>query len=292
MMSVAKSTNEGLTWTRSHLMTAGGTPTIEGFVNSIAVDPSDKNIVYAAGYYMKNAIRLVGGVFRSNDGGGTWTEVGTTIPEPIFVICVDPWNSHRVYAGTESGLYISTDQGISWQSPTTDFYVNCMIGDPAVANRLFVGTLSGVYSSDDGGDSFSEMNMGLSNKDVLCIDYDPTNQTLYVGTNGSGVFRYRMSTYVEERKDKTLPFLYALHPNVPNPFNETTMLRFDLPDLCDVDLSVFNLLGKKVDTVFRGFEPAGTYRVAWKAENLPSGLYLCRLKAGKYVETRKLVFQR
>ena len=284
-MSVAKSTDDGSTWTRRDLSTE------PGHVHSIAVDPFNPNIVYAAGYYKINRDR-VGGVFKSTDGGLDWTEVGTSIPKEVFVVCVDPYNTSRVYAGTDDGLHISTDAGISWQSPTTPFEVRCMVADSTTPNNLFVGTRSGVSSSTDGGACFTEMNAGLWSQDVQCMDFDPTNRALYVGTFAGGVFRYLLETPVDAPGKPPLPSAFAMHPNYPNPFNASTDIRFSLSKSCFVTLKIYNLMGREIQTLTHGQRQAGEYTIRWEAADQPSGIYIGRLRAGDFVKTRKLVLQK
>jgi len=86
-----------------------------------------------------------------------------------------------------------------------------------------------------------------------------------------------------------LPKAYALHPNWPNPFNPTTMIRYDVPQAGKVQLTIFNLLGQRVATLLDQRQLAGSYTVAWDAANLPSGVYLCRMDAPQFVRTRKLL---
>jgi len=95
-----------------------------------------------------------------------------------------------------------------------------------------------------------------------------------------------------------LPRSFVLQPNYPNPFNSNTMIRFSLPADGDIDLSVYDLAGQKVATLVAGHRERGTYRVNWdgtdeRGRELASGMYVCRLQAGKgLVETRKLVLVR
>jgi hypothetical protein len=85
------------------------------------------------------------------------------------------------------------------------------------------------------------------------------------------------------------PKSFALHPNWPNPFNSTTMIRYDVPQACKVSLTIFNLLGQRVATPFDGRQIAGSYAISWDAGHLPSGVYLCRMDAAGFVQTRKMV---
>jgi hypothetical protein len=86
-----------------------------------------------------------------------------------------------------------------------------------------------------------------------------------------------------------LPTTFALYPNWPNPFNSTTMIRYDVPQAGKVNLTIFNLLGQRVTTLFDGRQVAASHTVAWDAADLPSGVYLCRMQTQGFMQTRKML---
>jgi hypothetical protein len=85
------------------------------------------------------------------------------------------------------------------------------------------------------------------------------------------------------------PEEFVLHQNVPNPFNETTEIGYELPADEPVTLKVYNVRGQQVATLVDAFRPVGQYVIRWSAADLASGVYFCRLQAGEFVETRKMV---
>jgi hypothetical protein len=87
----------------------------------------------------------------------------------------------------------------------------------------------------------------------------------------------------------SLPTVYALYPNYPNPFNATTTLRFDLPQAGHVKLVVFNVMGQAVAMVAEGMYPAGRHSLSFDATNLPSGMYFVKLEAGSYRGLQKML---
>jgi len=88
------------------------------------------------------------------------------------------------------------------------------------------------------------------------------------------------------------PMNFWLSQNYPNPFNPKTAISFQLSANSFVSLRVFDVLGREVAVLVNEEKPAGVYRVAWDARNLPSGVYLYRLHAGAFVETRKKLLLR
>jgi hypothetical protein len=88
------------------------------------------------------------------------------------------------------------------------------------------------------------------------------------------------------------PESYALGQNYPNPFNPSTVIEYAVPSAGDVNLAVFDLLGREVRTLVSGPVTAGVHRVRFDARDLASGVYLYRLRAGEFVQTRKLTLVR
>jgi serine protease len=86
------------------------------------------------------------------------------------------------------------------------------------------------------------------------------------------------------------PARYQLAQNYPNPFNPSTTLQFQVPQKSFVSLKVFDLLGRELATLVNEERQAGIYSVSWDASRLPSGVYFYRLRAGDFVETKKMVF--
>lgn len=94
---------------------------------------------------------------------------------------------------------------------------------------------------------------------------------------------------VEIGYEASLPRDYRLDQNYPNPVNPTTTIRFALPKQVPVTLTVYNLLGQTVSTLVEGNLPPGEYQITLNAMDLPTGLYLYRLRAGRFTQSRKLV---
>ena len=86
-----------------------------------------------------------------------------------------------------------------------------------------------------------------------------------------------------------LPREYSLEQNYPNPFNPSTVIRYELPGGANVLLDVYNSVGERVATLVDGPQGAGIHEVNFNGGSLASGMYLYRLKAGSYQETRKML---
>jgi hypothetical protein len=89
---------------------------------------------------------------------------------------------------------------------------------------------------------------------------------------------------------RQVPLRFALYPSAPNPFHASTLLRFELPVAVEVSLEVFDVAGRRVAEPLKAKRlVAGRHSVTFRAEGLKSGMYFCRLKAGRFEQTVKLV---
>ena len=102
-------------------------------------------------------------------------------------------------------------------------------------------------------------------------------------------FRVRLGTNVLTSVN-AVPETCALEDNVPNPFNPRTAISYQLSADSDVELSVFDMNGRKVASLVNGFRTAGYHEVNWDASRFSSGIYFYRLVAGDFVDTKKMVF--
>ena len=92
-----------------------------------------------------------------------------------------------------------------------------------------------------------------------------------------------------DKRQSAVPKKFFLGQNYPNPFNPTTNFEFWLPGFRVVTIKIYNILGEEVGTLVNGLKAPGSYRVEWNAASMPSGMYFCRMIAGSFVETRKVL---
>ncbi len=96
-------------------------------------------------------------------------------------------------------------------------------------------------------------------------------------------------TSTDDRIQPDHPSGHQLHQNYPNPFNPTTTVSFDLSEPAHVELSVYNILGQRVETLVNAQRSAGTHNVHFDASQLSSGTYLIRMQAAGRSFTRKMM---
>lgn len=89
--------------------------------------------------------------------------------------------------------------------------------------------------------------------------------------------------------DDTTPSDFVLYPAYPNPFNAVTVLKYSLPQPGPMALTIHNILGQKIATIFDGPQQAGFHTIRWDANSFPSGIYFTQLKSGNDIKTIKMV---
>jgi len=85
---------------------------------------------------------------------------------------------------------------------------------------------------------------------------------------------------------------YSLSNNYPNPFNPSTTIKFQIPELSIVTLKVYDVLGNEIAILVNEEKPAGNYEIQFDATAFPSGVYFYKLQAGSFVETKKMVLMK
>ena len=155
-------------------------------VQALAVLPGEPSGLLAAGDT---------GVFRSRDGGASWSRVGAAGDLPtVWSLAVDPSDPQTVFAGTRpAAIYRSRDGGASWKRLDVAVATECSIGTPFVTRVLadrdrtvWAGVeIDGVFRSEDGGDTWTKVVNGLSDLDVHDMALAASNPPrVYTSTNG------------------------------------------------------------------------------------------------------------
>ena len=88
---------------------------------------------------------------------------------------------------------------------------------------------------------------------------------------------------------RNVPAHFSLSQNYPNPFNPVTTIEFSLPEASDYRLTIYNIEGRLVDEFQGRADAPGVFHVDWNAGDRASGVYLYRLDAGQYSQTRKML---
>ena len=153
-----------------------------GVIEAIAIDPSAPDTIYAG--------TPGGGVFKSINGGGSWSAVNTGLNKQnldVHSLAIDPSTPDTIYVGP-NGVYKSTNGGESWSSVDIGRTTYYLAIDESAPDTIYAGTNEGVRKSINGGGSWSDT--GLTSTIVTSLAIDPsTPETIYSGTFGGGVFK-------------------------------------------------------------------------------------------------------
>ena len=132
-------------------------------------------------------------------------------------------------------------------------------------------------------------------------EIDPGNYTAGISINSNdpdqGTVIIPLSLTVNgmsSENEALLPQEFALHQNYPNPFNPVTRIRYDLPENSMVNITVYDMLGREVNTLVNQVQDAGFKSIIWDATNdygksVSAGIYLYQIQAGDFMRTEKMV---
>ncbi len=231
--------------------------------------------------------------YRSTNNGTTWTSASNGLTSNnvhAFTISPNLAGDTNLFAGTYfgNGVYLSTDNGTSWTAVNNGLTNNNVRALAVSDTNLFAGTDGGgVFHSTNNGTSWTAFNTGLTNNVINALLVSGTN--LFAGTN-DGVWRRPLSdiTAVEDQSNE-IPSQFTLEQNYPNPFNPTTTIGYVLQEKGSTKLTLMNTLGEEVAILVNEEQDKGFHKVDFNANNLPSGVYLYKLQAGNFTETKKLM---
>ena len=151
--------------------------------------------------------------------------------------------------------------------------------------RLKGAGLDTTWRANDSVTTFSDLGRLIPGGEYT---WNVTVRDEFNTTPGGQTFHFSYGTNPTSVGGGGVPATFALFQNYPNPFNPTTLIRYRLPSATHAVLQVYNLLGQQVAELVNSTQGPGTYRVSWDASGLPSGIYLYRLNAGGFTQTRKL----
>ncbi len=293
------STNAGISWDSTKNQGLGSLP---------HVDPIDLLAKDTMLFLTIIGTSIENSLFKSTDYGETWTPintgfVGTSYRKLLLV-------GDALFAAIEIDSYsggtaaiVSTDNGTTW-AVLRDLSLDpdplwtdgkslfgSIKGAVAVSTNLREpGILwdEGLPKNPDG--SSSVHTMAFSEGFAFAIRWD---------ANSAGgeqqLWRRSLSELVTGSDKATInsnPYEFSLFQNYPNPFNPSTTVRYGLPCKTTVQLSVFNTLGQQVALLQNEELDAGFHQVQFDASGLSSGVYFYRLRAGDFLETKRLLLLR
>ncbi|CUT08818.1 Por secretion system C-terminal sorting domain-containing protein [Candidatus Kryptonium thompsonii] len=198
------------------------------------------------------------------------------------------------WIGTWWGGLVKFD-GVNWtvynrsNSGLPNDYVHAVVIDGQ--GNKWVGTAGGGLVKFDSVNwtVYSSSNSGLPYNYVCAIAIDRQGNK-WIGTAG-GLSVYKEGGVILDvyEKGEIIPREFSLYQNYPNPFIPATVIEFDIAEVTDVRLEVYDVLGRKVKTILDERLEVGRYRVRFDGGDLVSGVYFYRLITDKFSSVKKMV---
>ena len=142
----------------------------------------------------------------------------------------------------------------------------------------------GVFYSSDNGQSWSQFYENFAKTLFVHDNY------LYAGTGNHSTWRRPLPPIIGIKKtNNNIPFSFNLSQNYPNPFNPSTIITYQIPVNTNVKLSIYDITGKEVSTIFNGKQAAGIYQYTWDGTKYSSGVYIFKLETENYSASKKMV---
>ena len=156
--------------------------------------------------------------------------------------------------------------------------------------RLFnaSSTLIDQVEYDDEGDWTTEPDGNGPSLELINYDLDNDVASNWGASSGNGTPGAANSILSTSAESETSPLTFRLNQNYPNPFNPNTVISYQLALNSDVDLRIYDMLGREVAVLINKAQSAGSHSVTWNASGLNSGMYYYRLVAGGQAYTRKM----
>jgi hypothetical protein len=210
----------------------------------------------------------------------SWGMPGDTVTMPIIIRTDEDMGAYEINIKNDDRFLIQALSGICVNDTTELIFYNA--SDSLPAGRYEIGFLKFVIAANTPLDTILAVSLvggwyfptGFANYSYPTHFITPImiNGTVHVGTSG-----------VDEAN---IPINFGLR-TYPNPFNAQTTIEYDLPTSSNVTLSIFDITGRKIETLLDGYQNAGSHQIIWNAHDYSSGVYFYRIQVGNLNQTKR-----
>ena len=187
------------------------------------------------------------------------------------------------------GVEYSSDNGVNWKNVSNGLKDLPVLALASSGPNVFALTNWGsIFLSSNNGENWTLVNEGIIDTLVLAIGIN--DNYIFASSSEKGVWRRPLLEMISDVENTIeLPKDFALYQNYPNPFNPATAIGYQLSTFSYVTLKIYDVLGNEVAVLVNEEKSAGRYEVNWNAKNLSSGVYFNQIRAGSYIQTKKLL---
>jgi photosystem II stability/assembly factor-like uncharacterized protein len=222
-------------------------------------------------------------LLRTTDAGRSWIPRGSgKFSRRVGANFVNQTTGTLIDNGTR--IFRSEDGGLTWHEQTNPGSIDLTsVCFGTSGFGVAVGANGAIISTQDGGAHW-QVESSPTSANLTKVFVSPDGNVVAIGNSGA-IIRRHFNVDPWLAPNGTIPLLAQ---NFPNPFNATTTIRYELPRASTVSLKIFNVLGQLVETLVNESKGSGSFRVQWNA-SVPSGVYFCRMQAGTFTGTKKLL---
>jgi probable HAF family extracellular repeat protein len=290
----------------------GGSLTAHTFLYDIR-DPQPQitdlmpSIGYSQGRDINNSGQIAGYMYTSSYRAFRWQDgqledLGTISGMPhSYGFAINDSGQVAAYASSATGnstRIIRYTDGVGWEQLGGVGEDNIAWGINNRGDVVGRGSAAGeiahafLYTDENG---FQDLNDLIDPNSVwfllYAFDINDNRQIAVIGSNGSDdpqVIRLTPATTSIETGVDLLPDVVSVGQNYPNPFNARTTIGFNLNEEADVEITVYDILGRSIETLVNKEMSAGEHKIVWNAENQKSGVYFYRIKSGNFDKTLRM----
>lgn len=157
------------------------------------------------------------------------------------------------------------------------------IGDNKL--RVLFYDREGIKTLRSGSNFLAHLPLPLANPENVVVD-----KIILVSSSNERLTDFKLE--IKYQDNPPLPLEFNLYQNFPNPFNPGTRIAYSIPRDEFVVIKIFDLLGNEIKTLVNEFQTQNYYEVQFNAENLSSGIYFYQMKAGEFIQTKKMILMR
>lgn len=294
-VGVWKSSNFGTTWTESWKGTGS---------SSANLTLTNIDSLFFVGTYNY-------GVIKYNSFNNEWSQVNSGLPEKITILSIIELNNNlfaatQLFTGSlpEFKVYYSDDLGNNWNPMRNEEFNFGLFRTKLISDgeNIFLQGFKQLWWLPENDSTWNNITYNLP--DEIFNSIAVVGDNLMVGVDNQGLWQTSKENIMNVTSYKNMTHVnseFTLMQNYPNPFNPTTTIKYTIPTLLranipsqqqNMQLKVYDLLGKEIGTLVDKQQSPGNYKVEFDGSALSSGIYYYQIKFGDYIKTKKMILMK